>query len=442
MRLSAIVVALRSSRATVEKSFKISMTSSSRQSSHVCCRWSLSLLGVCLHATPTAVFADCVRYSVQTMQSPCSPSSTTPFSVNDRSDVVGWASCGPYGASFVAWNAESPQLLLLPGAYTSTALDISNDRHIVGYLEGDSLGHRGFLFQNGQCITLDWLPGHNWSEAHAVSDAGIAVGYSADVQGPGAVACRWVAGVVEALALPIGPTSQANAISSNGALVGWMGVSPGGSFYSEAFLWNDGDVAILARPDGATSAEAKSVNSNNEVCGAFWFQSSGVVIAHPILWTKSDNYIDLGLLPNFLRGWALSINDFGHTVGYCQNPPQLGNNVQGFIWRESSLASLDLLLAPGSTQYHIRHAWAINDAGQIAASVTGGGFSGSALLTPVPPRPGDTNCDWLVNVTDLLAVINAWGPAPPQVPFEGSPDLNIDGNVNVQDLLAIITDWG
>ncbi len=121
------------------------------------------------------------------------------------------------------------------------------------------------------------------------------------------------------------------------------------------------------------------------------------------------------------------------------------------------MTSLDTLLAPGSTQYHIKYPYAINNQGQIAAAVGGPGFgTRAALLTPVPLRPGDTNCDWLVNVNDLLNVINAWGPYSPAPPppkgggysggggsgGPGTPDLNSDGNVNVNDLLMVINNWG
>lgn len=61
------------------------------------------------------------------------------------------------------------------------------------------------------------------------------------------------------------------------------------------------------------------------------------------------------------------------------------------------------------------------------------------------PVPGDVTGDGVVNVADLLAVINAWGPCP-----SGSgcwpngtctADLNCDGVVNVSDLLGVIQNW-
>jgi hypothetical protein len=52
------------------------------------------------------------------------------------------------------------------------------------------------------------------------------------------------------------------------------------------------------------------------------------------------------------------------------------------------------------------------------------------------PCPADTTGDSVVNVSDLLMVINNWGP-------NGGPaDINSDGVVNVSDLLAVINAWG
>ena len=49
---------------------------------------------------------------------------------------------------------------------------------------------------------------------------------------------------------------------------------------------------------------------------------------------------------------------------------------------------------------------------------------------------GDINNDGMVNVSDLLAIIAAWGT--------NDPDTDLDGNgvVAVGDLLAAIANWG
>ena len=71
----------------------------------------------------------------------------------------------------------------------------------------------------------------------------------------------------------------------------------------------------------------------------------------------------------------------------------------------------------------------------------------AAVQAALPPCPGNTNGDGIVNVDDLLAVINAWGacPVPPATcPADVAPAGPPAGNgvVNVDDLLAVINGWG
>ena len=53
--------------------------------------------------------------------------------------------------------------------------------------------------------------------------------------------------------------------------------------------------------------------------------------------------------------------------------------------------------------------------------------------------PADINDDNTINVSDLLAVISAWGACanPPC-----AEDVNGDDLINVSDLLAVISGWG
>jgi hypothetical protein len=55
-----------------------------------------------------------------------------------------------------------------------------------------------------------------------------------------------------------------------------------------------------------------------------------------------------------------------------------------------------------------------------------------------PTVPGDINGDGVVNITDLLAVIAAWGSCSGLCPA----DVTGDGEVNISDLLMVISNWG
>ena len=56
--------------------------------------------------------------------------------------------------------------------------------------------------------------------------------------------------------------------------------------------------------------------------------------------------------------------------------------------------------------------------------------------------PADITGDGTVNVSDLLAVINAWGACVPPCPPACAADVNGDCAVNVADLLSVINAWG
>jgi hypothetical protein len=65
----------------------------------------------------------------------------------------------------------------------------------------------------------------------------------------------------------------------------------------------------------------------------------------------------------------------------------------------------------------------------------------AASITTVQPCLSDISGDGVVNSSDLLAVINSWGPC---APGDGvcAADISGDGVVNSSDLLMVINTWG
>jgi hypothetical protein len=63
----------------------------------------------------------------------------------------------------------------------------------------------------------------------------------------------------------------------------------------------------------------------------------------------------------------------------------------------------------------------------------------SSLEPPSGPL-GDLNGDGVVDVSDLLILLGAWGPCPPS--GDCPADLDGDGAVNVSDLLILLGNWG
>ena len=390
-------------------------------------------------------FAQCTKYTLSPIGLSCT-GFIRPRAVSELGNVVGYFACGfAEDRAFISWNGGSPSGLEFANQVWSRAYGINSLEHIAGTVDIVGLGTRPFLYQDGKGITLPVLPNHDTGEGLDLNDSDVIVGYSANTQVGPVVACRWVNGVIEMLNLPQGPGANANGVNHVGQIVGYMGFLPSGGLAAEAFLWENGNVTPLGKPDDATNSNANAISDNGIIVGHFTTadpQGEGGYKPRALAWINGE-MIDLGVLPGYLYSRAFDVNDTGYIVGYCNNPPSLGQGVKGFIWFNGQMMAVADLLAPQYSQYQVRLIYGISADGRIAAVVRqpGGGDIG-ARLDPVPSRLGDTNCDWLVNVTDLLAVINAWGPAPPQIPFEGSPDLNGDATVNVLDLLAIINDWG
>jgi hypothetical protein len=56
--------------------------------------------------------------------------------------------------------------------------------------------------------------------------------------------------------------------------------------------------------------------------------------------------------------------------------------------------------------------------------------------------PGDLDGDGAVGITDLLALLAAWGPCPGPCPPACPADLDGDCTVGITDLLALLAGWG
>jgi len=115
--------------------------------------------------------------------------------------------------------------------------------------------------------------------------------------------------------------------------------------------------------------------------------------------------------------------EFSSDGGVSWQPISLGASDDGFhIWQIPDV----------NTSSGVVRITAIDADGNTGANQGDSLFTiqGSAI-------PGDVNGDGLVNVTDILAVVDTWGPCGISCPA----DLNQSGNVDVVDLLIVIGNW-
>ncbi len=87
---------------------------------------------------------------------------------------------------------------------------------------------------------------------------------------------------------------------------------------------------------------------------------------------------------------------------------------------------------PGSASCHLRLTL---DTVPPAVGVT------PAPFTILDPLPADLDGDGVVGVTDLLALLGAWGRCEPPCPPGCAGDLDADCGVGVTDLLALLAAW-
>ncbi len=102
-----------------------------------------------------------------------------------------------------------------------------------------------------------------------------------------------------------------------------------------------------------------------------------------------------------------------------------------------------LLADDGAVNDQFGNSVAISGATAIAGADRdddNGDFSGSAYLFDAAAPgmcPWDLDDDGSVGITDLLALLAAWGSDP-----GGPPDFDGDGNVGILDLLTLLANWG
>jgi probable HAF family extracellular repeat protein len=330
------------------------------------------------------------------------------------------------------------------GTLGSRAVDVTNTGAVAGDY-GTISGGGAFLKDGDTFWALGTLPGGNTSHAFAVNDANVVVGaWGNSVTGPFPLAFRWENGVMEDISgdLPLEGLSEALDISENGLITGWSGPVETYPTDSHAFIWGNGKAVDLGLLADAVATEGLAINNDGNVCG-IWFR---LINAPPLferrgfLWDGKE-MIDLGLLEGHPELNELVVFDINESDQIACAAGSNGVPERACLWSGGQLYDLNDLVLPTPDLDRIRAATAINESGQIAGRalvvVNLQQRIAGVLLTPVPPRIGDTNCDAVVNVDDLLTVIKEWGAAP----AGSAGDLNVDGVVNMQDMQIVLSNW-
>jgi probable HAF family extracellular repeat protein len=288
------------------------------------------------------------------------------------------------GASSFLWNGPG-DIQLLPGptgATTTVAFGLNDLDQVVGASGPASQGqYLGVLWEGGNSIFLNPLPGYTDSEAYAINNSGLVVGSSFDFSVDPFLrsAVCWYKGKILLL-----PPSNGAMISAPYAVNDWgqvVGVSG-----NRAILWSTFPKASVADLGtlGGDGSVAWAINKGGQIVGGAQTVSGEW---HPALWNGTD-IIDLQNFDRDTKGVAYGINNCGQIVGYS-GPDKNGSdlhNGHAVLWENGQVIDLQNQI-PGNSGWMLRQAAGINDRGQITGIGQHNGKNRAFLLTPVGAQP-------------------------------------------------------
>ena len=389
--------------------------------------------------------AQCM-YSVQTIESPACPQTTTPigYDINNHGHVCGtYSPCLGLQQPFF-WSAEKGFVFIDLDQSSASADALNDDDAVVGtvsYAVWLDIQPTPYRWQGGNAVFLNPLP-----PTSPPNRVPALRGYAFDVANDGTVvgswgstglsAFRWLPGSAfdglnADIGFPLTSTAESLGINSSGWICGHVTTFEGPNAY-RGFLLTQSGCTILPVVEGGLTSEALGVSSNGYVCG--WGRrraQDGEVYVRGFVW-RDGRMQDVGSpVPAKPKTYAYEVNALGQAVGGFGPPGELG-----FLWQDGASYYLKTLLSNSPQIAAVKCAYGINDRGQIV----GYGSGVSIVLTPIRTRPGDATIDCKVDERDILAVIEFWGNeyAMPDMPG----DLNGDGKVNGIDLGMVLGDWG
>ena len=262
--------------------------------------------------------------------------------------------------------------------------------------------NHAFVWQDGQMIDLGTLGGTN-SEALAFGPGGQIVGWSETANGSIQAALWTPDAAIADLGTLNGADSFATAVNAGGHVVG---VAEVGSGEYRAFLAKDGQMTAVAPLESATAIDdegwilgeqqgggsmlvkgdqvtdlapligAVGMDAAGRVFGSIYWEDSAY---HAAIW--DDGVImDLGALPDRPDSFAMDVNSSGQVVGVTMLHMICGYSTEAAIWTDGTLLPLGNQVAGDPVQ--LVDARAINDSGQIVASLARHGTLHAVRLTP------------------------------------------------------------
>jgi uncharacterized membrane protein len=290
----------------------------------------------------------------------------TAFAVNDAGTVGGLAA----GEGFLWTEADGFTRTFGTGSRVN---DVNNAGAAVGT---DPSG--GVVW--GADGTPTPLPGVT---PHALNNSGLVVG--GDYRPVGSTqgqAFRWDAqnGLADLGVLAPGRESRANAVSSNGVIVGFGGTNDGSA---SAVIWSNGTAPPVAipNPDGLGGFNtAFGANDDGLVVGLARGPSGG----RAVKWQDGTPVV----LPNLADGVTDSAAHAVNAEGIIGGFSTVDGENRATIWVGNEVLDLNLLVNPYRGDVRLEIVNAISDTGYVTGTAIVDSQTRAFLLTPIPfPEP-------------------------------------------------------
>lgn len=334
------------------------------------------------------------------------------------------------------YDTQTNQFTTLPyPPSTFTFAHDVNEEFVVGQGEG-----LGFVYEiaTGQSTLLYPLvdPSVGTCSVNAINASNVVCGTRTMQVPPNTrtTAFRWSEKTgFEDLGLIEGFSTSAEDINDESIVCGWR-ANVSSSTTARGFSWDGKTHTELPVIPGGSSSACLSINSIGQTCGHGLYPApsgSGNVV-HAFR-ENGGMLQDLGVLPGFLRSFALDNSDDNTIVGYCRTLTSGADVIGGYVWHAGTMRELSSLLPAGSG-ISIVVAEALDSTGRIAGQAQFQGVTVAYVITPIVVA-GDITGDCRTNVPDLLKVINNWGQD------DSVADLDQDGNVGVGDLMYVVEHW-
>jgi probable HAF family extracellular repeat protein len=334
------------------------------------------------------------------------------YALNDAGQVTGysWVAGGGSGHSFLYGGGRMTDLFPLNSGEVVTVgpTDINNSAQIASGQVVDGL-YLPALFdgKTGTTTVLGSLgkatPAGFSGVATGINEAGQAVGYSY-VDGTIRHAFVYKNGVMTDIDV-FGGYSEASAINNAGLIVGFFSDQADGA--AHAFVYAKGGMTDIGRLSGtdpaASESYARDVNNHGQVVGEFLTADKKAF--HAFMY-RHGVFTDLGAA-NSPETSAFAINDRGQVVGTTYVPytdtcfdvrlnkevPCIKHKPHGFLYQNGRLTDLNGLFQQG-TGWEIAWAFDINNKGRIVGYGLLNGQFRAYLLTPVLGRRQCENDRW------------------------------------------------